>query len=108
MSAIVMAPRRRRGMRRRGGWSRRPGGVEALGHGPCVLAALRADHAARQVVGLDVDPAPDPGLAGLVGGVVVRRPLEPDVRRGALFEFQRALLDRVAADTTREVLAAGK
>src|SRR6266404_1317980 len=83
-------------------------GVELLGQCPCLLAALRADDPAVEIVGLDVDPAEQPRLAGLIGGVVVRRPFEPDIGRRALLVLQRAGLDRIAADAAREVLTAGE
>ena len=83
-------------------------GVVLLGQGPGLLAALGADPPADEVVGLDVDPAVQARLAGLVGRVVVRRPLEVDVGRRPLLELERAGRDRVAADAAREVLAAGE
>src|SRR5438552_8780602 len=94
--------------------ARRPGsrchltGVIALGHLPRAQAALRADDATREVVGLDVDPTPEPRLAGLVRGIEVGRPLEADVGRRAVLELQGSGRNRVAAATPGEVLAAGE
>jgi hypothetical protein len=42
---------------------------------------LRSGDAPGEVVGGDVDATPGARLSGLVGGVVVRRPLQPDVGR---------------------------
>src|SRR6185503_20247806 len=47
---------------------------------------LVTDHAPGVVVGLEVDAAPAAREARLVGGVVVGRPLEDDVRRRADLE----------------------
>src|SRR3990172_7814894 len=108
-TATTSSPACRRGTAaRRGGvavpWSRRSAVVVVSGQAPGLLATLRADSSPGEVIGLDMDPAEEPRLAGLVGGVKVRRPLEPDIRGGALLELQRAGLDRVAADAAREVL----
>src|SRR5207247_9506863 len=72
-AARVSRPRLIRGSRPpRDAASRRdlPGEV-ALGERPGILAALRADDPAVEVVGLDVDPAEQPRLTGLVGRVVI-------------------------------------
>ena len=80
-------------LRRRGSV---PGGaVEvAQGEGHRVLAAGRADLAALEVVGRDVDAHEQAREPGLVGGVEVRRPLERGVAGGALLVDEVALLAR--------------
>src|SRR5664280_2074898 len=82
--------------------------VVALREDPRRLAAGGAQLAPGEVVDLDVDASPQPGLARLVGGVVVGCPLEPDVGGRANLELERAGLDRVPAAPTREVLAPGE
>src|SRR2546426_5819251 len=68
-------------------------GVVVLREGPCILAAGRASDAAGEVVRLHVNPSVQARLTGLVGGVVVRRPLEDDVGVRAHLHFERARLD---------------
>src|SRR5664279_5056241 len=83
-------------------------GVILLGLRPGGLAALGADHPSGEVVHLDVDPAIEARLAGLVRCVKIGGPFKPDVGRGTLLELERTGRDGVTADTTREVLAAGE
>jgi len=70
--------------------SLRDGGavVVRAGEGEGGEADLAADPAAGEVVGLDVDAAPQARLTGLIGGVVVRAPLQDDVGGGAAFEYE--------------------
>src|SRR5439155_5874227 len=84
-----------------------PPGVHALRDGPGVLTAGRADDAAGEVIGLDVDPAEDARLPGLIGRVVVRRPRKNDVCAGPRVDAERTRLDRPLRKTAGEVLAAG-
>src|SRR2546430_55597 len=84
-----------------------PPGVHALREGPCVLTAGRTEDAAGEVVGLDVDPAEDARLPGLIGRVVVRPPRKNDARARSRVDPERARLDRPLRETAGEVLAAG-
>lgn len=60
---------------------------------------------AHEVIGGYVDPAPQPGAAYLVGRIVIRRPLQPNVGHWALLELEHARLDRVASHAARKVFA---
>src|SRR3989442_6449681 len=83
-------------------------GVVTLRDAPCIPAACRADDAAAEIVRLHVDPAVEARLAGLVGGVVVGRPLKDDVGARARFDPERTLFDGPLGETAREVLAPGE
>src|SRR5262245_38034204 len=70
------------------------------------VADLRSRDPAVEVVGIDVDPAPQARETRQVGGVVVGRPLELDVHARAALEGEIAV--RVGGESTepsREVLA---
>src|SRR5205814_8247608 len=82
---------------------RLPPRVVTLREGPCVLAADRTEYPAGEVVGLHVDPAEEARLSGLIGGVVITRPLQHDVRARAVLDLQRACCDGSLGESAREV-----
>src|SRR3990172_1183699 len=78
-----------------------------LGLGPGRLAAERAHLPATEVVGGDVDPTVQARDARLIGGVVIRRPLQRHVLRRTALDLERARRDRPLGEPAWEVLAAG-
>src|SRR5262245_11669424 len=76
-----------------GGLSRKSDQLRADGPSEVALcqvegadAHLRAGDATVEVVGRDVDAAPQPRLSRQVGSVVVRRPLQHGIDAGAVLE----------------------
>src|SRR5256885_8074759 len=83
-----------------------PPRVVTLREGPCVLAADRTEYPAGEVVGLHVDPAEEPRLSGLIGGVVITRPLKHHVGARAVLDLERAGCNCSLGESAGEGLAA--